>query len=236
MNPYPTLRRAIPLIVVAALLLAACGNTDQPAGNALVLRWTYSTSLTDWASASAADFNSQNFKTDSGRPIWIEASAVDAGQAVTDMVGGGELPVLWTPADPSWIAVLHQQAGNTVFLENCISVAESPLVIAMWEPVARALGWPGRTLGWLDVASLAADPSAWAYYSGGPWSATLRTGHAHPGLSDAAAPPGPGPRGEATDAVTAEDVQNAVVARRRVRSAVCGSRRPPPAEHCHARP
>lgn len=215
MNMTPFFRRAGALILVAALLLAGCaGNTDVPAANALILRWTYSTGLTDWATASATDFNSQNFKTGNGRIIWIEAVPADAGQAVTDMIGGGELPALWTPADPSWVTVLHQQAGSVVFLENCISVAESPLVIALWEPVARALGWPGRTLGWLDVASLAADSSAWAYYSGGQWGSTLRTGHTHPGLSDSgvqtllalvhAAE-------STTDAVTVTDVENPVV-------------------------
>jgi Ca-activated chloride channel family protein len=62
-------------------------------------------------------------------------------------------------------------------------VAQSPLVIAMWRPVAEALGWPGRELGWLDVGSLAADPGAWEYYSGGQFGDVLRLGHTHPGLS-----------------------------------------------------
>jgi Ca-activated chloride channel family protein len=53
----------------------------------------------------------------------------------------------------------------------------------MWQPVAESLGWPGRSLGWLDVGSLAADPSAWAYYSGGQFGDTLRLGHTHPGIS-----------------------------------------------------
>jgi Ca-activated chloride channel family protein len=57
----------------------------------------------------------------------------------------------------------------------------------MWQPIAEALGWPGRSLGWLDIGSLAADPSAWAYYSGSQFGPALRIGHTHPGLSGAGA-------------------------------------------------
>ena len=53
----------------------------------------------------------------------------------------------------------------------------------MWQPIAESLGYPNRELGWLDVSSLAADPSAWTYYSGGQFGDTLRLGHTHPGLS-----------------------------------------------------
>ncbi|MBN1967417.1 MAG: VWA domain-containing protein [Anaerolineae bacterium] len=177
------------MLFLASIALWACGVSltgggNEPPGNALVLRWVYSTSVADWANASAADFNNRGITASDGRPIWIEAVAVDAGQAVSDMIGGAALPDLWTTADTNWRDVLHEAADSEVFLSNCVSVAQSPLVIAMWEPVARALGWPSRTLGWLDVASLAADPSGWAYYSGGAWGETLRLGHAHPGLSD----------------------------------------------------
>jgi Ca-activated chloride channel family protein len=57
----------------------------------------------------------------------------------------------------------------------------------MWRPAAEALGWPGLPVGWLDVSSLAADPSAWAYYSGGEFGDVLRLGHTHPGLSGSGA-------------------------------------------------
>ena len=186
MNRHTPAFRLTLLGLAALLVLTACDNSGlggQPT-NALVLRWMHTTSLTAWATQAADDFNRQRINADDGRPIFIEPVAVDAGQAVTNMVGGGELPALWTTADPHWREVLAESAGQEIFLPTCVSVAESPLVIAMWEPVARALGWPGTTLGWLDIASLAADPSAWAYYSGGEWGPALRLGHAHPGLSD----------------------------------------------------
>lgn len=184
MRKRQTMHRLLLLGLVASLILAACGPGGGPAENALVLHWTYSTSIQDWAASATEGFNRQGINTSDGRPIYIEGTAADAGQATSDMLAGGTLPELWTTADPNWREVLHQEAGSEIYLPNCVSIAESPLVIAIWEPIARALGWPARTLGWLDVASLAADSSGWLYYSGGEWGDTLRIGHAHPGLSD----------------------------------------------------
>jgi Ca-activated chloride channel family protein len=209
------LTRITLLGLIAVLTVSACGRkNDQRPADAVTIQWVYSTPLQDWASASITSFNQQKVKAGDGRVIWIEGSPADAGQAVSDMLGGAALPALWTAADPGWREVLDDKAGTGVFVPNCISIAESPLVIAMWEPIARALGWPGRALGWLDVASLAADPSGWAYYSGGEWGTTLRIGHAHPGLSDSgtqtlqaliyAAQSSP-------DRITTEDAQNPIV-------------------------
>jgi len=93
-------------------------------------------------------------------------------------------------------------------------VAESPLVIGMWRELAESLGWPGFPLGWLDVGSLAQDPSAYQYYSGGEYGEELRLSHPHPGLSGA----GAGTllalvqsAQSKTDAVNAEDIQKPIV-------------------------
>ena len=201
--------------LIAALIVSACGGkSDKRPADAMIIQWVYSTALQDWANASITSFNQQKVKARDGRVIWIEGTPADAGQAVSDMLGGAALPALWTAADPGWREVLDDKAGTGVFAPNCISIAESPLVIAMWEPIARALGWPGRALGWLDIASLAADPSGWAYYSGGEWGTTLRIGHSHPGLSDSgtqtlqaliyAAQSSP-------DRITTEDAQDPIV-------------------------
>jgi Ca-activated chloride channel family protein len=53
--------------------------------------------------------------------------------------------------------------------------------------MAESLGWPSLPLGWLDIGSLAADPSAWSYFSGGLYGDSLRLGHTHPGLSGSGA-------------------------------------------------
>ena len=176
-------RTILLLITILILTTVTCSiGDDGPARNAAIVQVTANTSLTHWLETAIEDFNAAKIETAAGDPVYVVLDLVESGQAVTDMADGVPLPALWIPDDPVWANLLADQGGDS-FQGNCVSLAESPLVIAMWRPVAEALGWPGRSLGWLDVGSLAADPSAWDYYSGGQFGDTLRLGHTHPGLS-----------------------------------------------------
>ena len=42
------------------------------------------------------------------------------------------------------------------------SIVRTPLVIAMWEPMARALGYPRKPVAFQDIVELATDPQGWA--------------------------------------------------------------------------
>jgi Ca-activated chloride channel family protein len=175
------------LMLALALILPmiACSVFTQegPPSNALVIDVVTNTALTPWLEEAVGAFNDDKFKTEAGERIYIQLVSLDAGQAVTSIVAGQENPALWIPDEAVWVDVMTQE-GNQAFQGDCVSVAESPLVIAMWRPLAESLGWPGRKLGWLDIGSIAADPSAWAYYSGGQYGPSLRLGHTHPGLSN----------------------------------------------------
>jgi Ca-activated chloride channel family protein len=177
------------LVVVVCLPTASCcvcppGNgSSGPPSNAVQIEVRANTSLTPWLTQAVERFNKTQTKTTSDKPVFVTLSAAEAGQAVADMTAAGaRLPALWIPDSEVWADVLAER-GQTGFQGNGVSVAKSPLVIAMWRPIAESLGWPGRSLGWLDIGSLAADPSAWAYYSGGQFGSKLRLGHTHPGLA-----------------------------------------------------
>lgn len=174
----------LPLALLVTLLLAACGG-DGPPRNASVVDVSANTEVAAWLNSAAEAFNDEGFETASGETAYVQVMASDAGNTITQIGAGDALPDLWLPDSEVWIDVLTQQnvAGFTATQADCRSIATSPLVIGMWRPVAEALGWPGRSIGWLDVGSLAADQSAWAYYSGGQFGPALRLGHTHPGLS-----------------------------------------------------
>lgn len=182
--------RVLLLVVLLATPLIGCGQftgNDQPPGNAVVIHVLVNSSLEDWLTVATEEFNATRTKTSGGRPVYVTVQAVEAGQAVINMTANtSSLPGLWIPDSPVWAGILAEK-GESSFQNDCVSVAQSPLVIAMWRPVAESLSWPGRSLGWLDIGSLAADPSAWAYYSGGQFGATFRLGHTHPGISGAGA-------------------------------------------------
>lgn len=177
------------LLLLAGLILAglACGlGGDGPPSNAVVVDVAANASLGPWLETAVTQFNEAKIETSGGDPVYVQLTLDESGQAVTDIVDGFLSTDLWVPEDQVWANILADK-GNGSFQNDCRSIATSPLVIAMWRPVAQALGWPGLPLGWLDVGSLAADPSAWDYYSGGELGDSLRLGHTHPGLSGSGA-------------------------------------------------
>jgi Ca-activated chloride channel family protein len=176
--------RFLMLILLLAIPMFACDLSGQngPPSNAVVVDVIANSALKPWLEEAVETFNDQKVKTEEKKLIYVQLTSMDAGEAVTSIIDSGQSPAIWIPDDPVWVEVLAQE-GVEDFQGDCVSTSESPLVIAMWRPVAAALGWPGRELGWLDIGSLAADPSAWDYYSGGQYGPSLRLGHTHPGLS-----------------------------------------------------
>lgn len=179
------IRAVLPLVVVFLLVSMACGLFEQGAEsiprNAAVVEVAANSSLKPWLDTAVSAFNESRTRNSAGNAIYIVASYVESGLAVTQFAVGTDV-ALWLPEEPVWVDVLADQ-GNPNFQGDCLSVAQSPLVIGMWRPAAEALGWPGLSLGWLDISSLAADPAIWNYYSGGELGDTFRLGHTHPGLS-----------------------------------------------------
>ncbi len=182
---YKALRSIFLLVMMLALTALACGlgDSEGPPRNAAVIDVLTNTSLEGWLTEATAQFNETRVETSEGKPVYVNLTASDSGEAVGDITGGGVSPALWIPAEEVWTQVLADQ-GNSNYTRDCVSISSSPLVIALWRPVAESLGWPGLPLGWLDIGSLAADPAAWSYYSGGGYGESLRLGHTHPGLSD----------------------------------------------------
>ena len=210
-----TYGRLLLFVGLLALAAVACGlgQSDGPPSNAAVIDVTANSSLGPWLAAAVANFNDTGVETEEGDPVYVNLSLTDSGQAVTDIAGGASAPAMWIPEEQVWVEILADE-GVSEYGDDCESVASSPLVIAMWREVAESLGWPGLPLGWLDIGSLAADPSSWNYYSGGEYGDSLRLGHTHPGLSGSGASTLLAIVHAAeskTDSVSAEDVDKPIV-------------------------
>lgn len=80
--------------------------------------------------------------------------------------GGPGMPDVWSPAATTWVHLLERHrslAGLAPIVPSSApSIVHSPLVIAMPEPMARALGWPATDISWTDIFTLAQDRSGWA--------------------------------------------------------------------------
>jgi Ca-activated chloride channel family protein len=183
--------RGFPLLfILLALPMLACsvfgiGGSDDIPNNAVVVNVVANTTAAPWLETAVTTFNESETETSSGDPAFVVLNAVESGQAVGQLQNDPSI-ALWLPEDAVWTDVLADSGDNS-FQNDCVSVAQSPLVIGMWREVAEALGWPGLPLGWLDIGSLAADPAAWDYYSGGALGESFKLGHTHPGLSGSGA-------------------------------------------------
>lgn len=172
-------------VLLLSLTTMACSLTDGSAFNdgvpssATVVRVAANTGVTGWLETAVSDFNATEPETADGDRVYIEVVPLESGLAVAQVATNNS--AMWIPDEMVWVEVLADQ-GNNQF-NDCVSVAESPLVIGMWRDVAESLGWPGLPLGWLDIGSLAADPASWRYFSGGDYGDSLRLSHTHPGLS-----------------------------------------------------
>ncbi|MET0493497.1 MAG: VWA domain-containing protein [Actinoplanes sp.] len=60
------------------------------------------------------------------------------------------LPDIWMPDSSTWLMRLRAEASGFVPTDGK-SLAKSPVVVAMPEPIAQQIGWPDRKLGWSDL-------------------------------------------------------------------------------------
>lgn len=187
---------ALALVVVvcaciACFVLVAGGDLldfgDGDAGdipdNAIVATVYANAGVEPWLAALATQFNQQQQESSADQSGYVRVVSTEAGQAVVELARAPESAAAWVPDNEVWVDVLGNYAEGDAGRWSCQSTATSPVVLAMWRPIAHALGWPGEPLGWLDVGSLATDDNAWAYYSGGRFGQRMRLGHSHPGLS-----------------------------------------------------
>ncbi|WP_422773494.1 substrate-binding domain-containing protein [Plantactinospora sp. WMMC1484] len=86
----------------------------------------------------------------------VEVAAAIAGQHGVSLSGVGQasgsavLPNVWLADSSTWLLRLRQQAPAFASRNNA-SVARSPIVVAMPEPLATTVGWPQKKLGWKDL-------------------------------------------------------------------------------------
>lgn len=75
-------------------------------------------------------------------------------------------PVIWSPASTTWTADVADSQGQALVPEPQ-SFATTPVVLAMPERMARALGWPDKPIGLQDIEAICTDPQGWSKFGGG---------------------------------------------------------------------
>jgi Ca-activated chloride channel family protein len=158
----------------------AFAPVTPPEGTVEVL-FVSSSAKKSWVDAMVKRFNAAGHRV-GRKAIVVKASHGNSGEQLDQLKAGTVKPDLWSPGDESWLelASAHWRAvRQRELFDAAAPLVEIPLVIAMWEPMARALGYPDKPLGWLDIARLAATPGGWATLGHPEWG-KFRWGHAHP--------------------------------------------------------
>ena len=185
--PNVRLLRALLVLLATAAVAAAYlhGRADKGGipKNAVHVQFAYSSNLDELMAALIPAFNDARIEV-SGRPVYVDGLAASSGEAETKIARGQLQPAAWSPASSLWGLLLNQEADKQFIAEKNPSLAASPVVIAMWEPLARALGWPKKSIGFADILRLATTDSHWSKY-GKPTFGTFKLGHTNPDFSTA---------------------------------------------------
>ncbi|RMF36451.1 MAG: VWA domain-containing protein [Chloroflexi bacterium] len=179
-------------IVGAGLLMRGLQRVAGPTGtgevgtplprDAVVVSIQSSNTKQDWMNQVVESFNAAGYTVE-GRPIVVTVEHVGSGSSMQAILDGEVQPVVWSPGSDLWVTRINQawedRTGRRLITEDCPATLRLPLGIAMWRPMAEALGWPDKPIGWNDIAALANAPEGWAAYGHPEWG-QFKFGHGHP--------------------------------------------------------
>jgi Ca-activated chloride channel homolog len=162
--------------ILATVALAACdSNSDTPTepSNAVEVTFAYSSEKQPWIDPLATKFNGERHTLPgSNQPIYIKAFVVDSGTARSKIVDKTLQPVVWSPSNSLWKSVLNFEADQELGGSgpgDADPLLLNPVVIAMWRPMAEALGWPSKPIGLKDILDLNANPQGWGAFGHPEW-------------------------------------------------------------------
>jgi Ca-activated chloride channel homolog len=151
------------------------GNQKAPKG-AVRVSFAYSPEKEKLLKPLIREFNEQDGKA------FVEGEVVSSGEAETQIADGRREPVVWSPASSLWGRLLNFDADRPLAPDENPSIVRTPLVIAMWEPFARALGWPRKQIGFEQIIELARSNQGFAKY-GHPEFGRFKLVHTNPDFS-----------------------------------------------------
>ncbi len=174
-------------VAVVALLASRDEKGDgaetaaQPGAGAIRLAFAYSPEKERLLEPLIERFNRDRRKSGS-RPVFVDGESVSSGEAERKIAKGTLRPVAWSPASSLWGRLLNFDADRPLAPKESPSIVRTPLVIAMWEPFARALGYPKKPIGFAQVLRLAREKRGFAAF-GRPQFGAFKLVHTNPDFS-----------------------------------------------------
>ena len=195
-------RIALTLVLAGAMLAAACSDgSDSPEGaegddprreDCITVDTAVSSEKIELLTELAATFNDSDEAVVDGECVFVDVRSKASGSATTALAEGwdeeldGPRPVIWSPAASSWGQILNQRLADAgeapIAPEDPTPFMLTPLVIAMPEPMAEALGWPDTPIGWRQILDLANSEAGWGDFGHPEWG-QFRLGKTNPNFS-----------------------------------------------------
>ena len=194
---------AFALALVLAITLSACSsssgsgdNSDDLSsadpGDCIVVDMASSPEKITLMTELAKEFNGSDQAKVGDKCVFVRPRSKASGAGAALLAAGwpepdtnGPQPVIWSPAASAWGAVVNQRlidAGQAPITEPSKPFMLTPLVIAMPKPMAEALGYPQKALGFSDIIALANNPDGWAAFGHPEWG-PFRLGKTNPNFS-----------------------------------------------------
>jgi Ca-activated chloride channel family protein len=162
-------------------------ESHQPiATGQIQLLFSYGSEKQKWIEDVTAAFNQSAVQTASGKIIQVKATPKGSGECIDDVLSGAEQDDLTSPASNVFIKLGNAKsraASGQDVIGTTQNLLLSPVVIAMWKPMAEAIGWGKKPIGWADILALARDKKGWSTYGYPQWG-SFKFGHTHPAYSN----------------------------------------------------
>ena len=190
-----TIIAAVAAVVVAAVLASGGGDDKAKPGSSgrtsvaptgsQQLSFVVSPEKEELLKAVVTKFNASGAQV-AGKRVFVSMKAMNSGDAESAIARGRLQPDVWSPAGSFWGRLLNLRADKPYVATDNPSIVRTPLVIAMWEPMAQALGYPRKAVAFDDIVRLATDPRGWAA-AGKPAFGRFKYVHTNPDSSTSGA-------------------------------------------------
>jgi Ca-activated chloride channel family protein len=175
--------------VTAALVLAGCASCylvyrlaqrDIRGENRVVLEIAYSPEKQELIEELVKRFHATRPQTASGQQISVVLSSLEPETMIESALSGQFDAIC--PDSSVWLAQLEagwqeRYGSDRSIVGETTRFAVSPVVIAMWDDVARSMGYPEEAIGWADLLFTArSNPNfKWSHPSTSSASGLLAT-------------------------------------------------------------
>ena len=184
---------AVIVLLSSLLILPACkprnhstAESETPSGDKVELTFTYGSEKEKWINEVTGEFNRGGHRTAGGKRIYVRAIPRGSGEAIDEVLEGRRQPDIISPASAAFIKLGNAQSQSKYgkdLIASTDNLVLSPVVLAMWKPMAEAIGWGKKPIGWSEVLALARSQKGWEGYGYPQWG-RFKFGHTHPQFSN----------------------------------------------------